>query len=279
MVDTVGIGGKLFIVMNIETPEGNWMGTCPAEGDRKWWANTREELFSLLESYTGVSTSAPTPAPAPAPEAVRRPVVSLPMATLYSDGLLDLQTPWVRFKFQVVARNFDRDKLPMDGYPLIPGELVDDFVQRMCTETGESVYFDVSLEKARYFNVDGTHVDVEYDTARYAAEECEESIDVLALLDKLIWDTVYTNPLLDQFRSLADGDCVSLDLPSVTDELKASGQTVIKLAKAIQSVSQAKLGFPEADTDDYLVFAGGDQTQKVVNAVNSILSVAQGISK
>lgn len=136
-MERYSVNGKMYVVMEVNAPDGKWMATCPADGDMKHWAETREKLLSSI----GI--------PLDATQASSRIVLwAHGPVTYYSDGVIDVKTPFARFKLTFKAYTGGKKRIPQEKFfRSLSGEFDEAFDE--LNEDLRVGYYRVALKKVR----------------------------------------------------------------------------------------------------------------------------------
>lgn len=129
--------GNIYVFLEVDAPEGKWMAISPALGDQKYWGESEEALKESL----GIKSDAT--------EASGRHILwECGAVTYYSDGVVDIRTPFARFKASFKGYTRGEKKISPDKFTqYLSGDFEDAFSDLM-DELNIS-YFKMKLEKIR----------------------------------------------------------------------------------------------------------------------------------
>lgn len=149
----IKFGERTYVVSRIANV---FWAICPELGDAFTRnAPTREDLISILTKDTGAEPKAVDP------KSTRRVLVEDCSVKLYSDGVIDINTPYARIKVEAKYKTARTSKWQTTFDSLVGGEPMDSIDDLDDTDCFGILF---TLTKVRYFHNNGVHEDVDYES-------------------------------------------------------------------------------------------------------------------
>lgn len=252
-VINLSIGGNVYALVENTVKKckagERWFAICPAKGDLKWFAKTKEDLQALLQSEEGGAVAT-----------VFKPKKILlwksegeydgkPIIKWYTDGTMDVDTPTARFRIElapVVSSGVATNLIP------VAEDDFDTFCEDLL-EIHDSYGFQGTLTKIRLKNPDGTTLrDIE-NLSVVDEGSCVSPMSILDMFAEWVIED-QSNRLVDLVRSFGenyDGDDIYSFVSAVAYEKHTleEAQSLFMTIDAMKFIDENCDGGGECDTD------------------------------
>jgi hypothetical protein len=237
------VGDDIFSVMKnpaTKSAKGEkWLAVCPSKGDAKWFAPTEAALLNLLKSGAPDTPVEKYKAPRTVIWESEGRFEGKSVVTIDSLGVVDVNTPTVRYRMEVEANFYNGGSGPISSWPRGEPTLEEASYSDLPEEI-ES--FDVKITKLRFKNSKGEtveDVDVTY------VDEGNEDAGIVRAIDNLAGEQFAEDGLLSD---IMDGNDICIDfLKFPTKEINAFG----RMLKIHDSIAFLKQEYYQEDTENH----------------------------